>query len=284
MENISFVHSAQFGFQTPVYCIISDERVHRIKSPRMYNRILEQMGLSGAYVPFMVMEQDLGRALESLKVLNISGANISAPYKEKATQFMDILSEGAQIIGSINTVVCKAGMLKGYNTNAIGFMDALTAMNFEAAGKRALVFGSGGTSRAVAFILNWLRAESVTIVGRDKERTWAVADRFSGQGLLLPDLDGRRFSVDIVINTTSVSSPDESPELNDRISRLELAGHPTILDLNYGRRENFWRQRARSANLDFHDGLSVLAYQARRTFALWTGMEVPPETFLNALQ
>ena len=52
MENISFVHSAQFGFQTPVYCIISDERVHRSKSPLMYNRVLQQMGLNGAYVPF----------------------------------------------------------------------------------------------------------------------------------------------------------------------------------------------------------------------------------------
>ena len=60
MENISFVHSAQFGFQTPVYCIISDERVHRIKSPRMYNRILQQMGLAGAFVPFMVAPDDLG--------------------------------------------------------------------------------------------------------------------------------------------------------------------------------------------------------------------------------
>ena len=284
MENISFVHSAQFGFQTPVYCIISDERVHRIKSPRMYNRILQQMGLAGAFVPFMVAPEDLGRALESLKILNISGANISAPYKEKAARFMDILSEGAQIIGSVNTVVCKSGLLKGYNTNAIGFMDALAAMQFEAAGKRALIFGSGGVARSVAFILNWLRAEKVTIVGRDKERTWALAERFSGHALLFSDLDGRKFSEDIVINTTSVSNADESPELHDHISRLDLSGCQLILDLNYGRRENFWKKRALDLNLPFHDGLAALAFQARRTFALWTGMEVPPEAFLDALQ
>ncbi len=284
MENISFVHSAQFGFQTPIYCIISDERVHRIRSPRMYNRILQRMGLIGAYVPFMVDPENLGRALESLKVLNISGANISAPYKEKATQFMDILSEGAQIIGSVNTVVCKAGLLKGYNTNAIGFMDALCAMGFEAAGKRALVFGSGGVARAVAFILNWLRAEKVTIAGRNKERIWDLANRFSGQGLLLSELDGRKFSVDIVINATSVSSPDESSELSSQVSRLELSGCQIILDLNYGRRENFWQQRAQELDLTFQDGLSALAFQARRTFSLWTGMEVPPEAFLAALQ
>lgn len=284
MENISFVHSAQFGFQTPVYCIISDERVHRIKSPQMYNRILQEMGLKGAYVPFMVAPDNIGRALESLRYLNISGANITVPYKEKAVQFMDILSEGAQIIGSINTVVCKEGKLKGYNTNAIGFMDALNAMKFEVAGKRAMVFGSGGAARAVAFILNWLQASRVTIVGRSKERTSTVADQINGHARLLEELNGRDNSVDIVINTTSVSSPDESPEMADRIANLNITNCQLFFDLNYGRRENFWQQRAQTLDVEFIDGITTLAYQARRTFSLWTGMDVPPESFLKALE
>jgi shikimate dehydrogenase len=95
---------------------------------------------------------------------------------------MDILSEGAQIIGAINTVVCKEGKLKGYNTNAIGFMDALSAANFEVAGKRALVFGTGGAAKAVAFIFNWLQAGQVTIVGRNKDRTWSLADKDQRKG------------------------------------------------------------------------------------------------------
>jgi shikimate dehydrogenase len=284
MENISFIHTAQFGFQTPIYCIISDERVYRTRSPQMYNRILQQMGLTGAYVPFMVTSDDLGRALESLKVLHISGANITAPYKEKACRFVDVLSEGAQIIGSINTIVCKAGLLKGYNTNAIGFMDALSSLGIEVAKKRILVFGNGGMARAVAFILNWLRADKVMIVGRNKARTWALADQFSGQGLLLSDLDDQTFSVDIVVNATSVSSPDESPELSNYVSRLSLSGCHMILDLNYGRGVNFWQKRAEELEVAFEDGLSTLAFQARRTFSLWTGMDVPPQAFLNALQ
>jgi shikimate 5-dehydrogenase len=55
-------------------------------------------------------------------------------------------------------------------------------------------------------------------------------------------------------------------------------------DLNYGRRTNFWQQRATALDIDFKDGISVLAFQARRTFSLWTGMDVPPETFLKALK
>jgi shikimate dehydrogenase len=284
MENISFVHSAKFGFQMPVYCIISDERVHRIKSPQMYNRVFKTMGLNAAYVPFMVAPEHLGSALESLRVLNICGANITAPYKERAVQFMDILSEGAQIIGAINTVVCKEGKLKGYNTNAIGFMDALAQVGFEVAGKRALVFGTGGVARAAAFILNWLQAETVIIVGRNPEHTQAVAEQVSGQPVALADINGRSFAVDIVVNATSVSSPDESVELAQQIAQLDVSGCELIYDLNYGRRENFWQQRAQTLDVRFLDGLSALAFQARRTFSLWTGMNVPPENFVAALK
>ncbi len=284
MENISFVHSAQFGFQTPVYCIISDERAHRLRSPRMYNRILGEMGLKGAYVPLMVAPDDIGKAMESLRVLNFSGANITVPYKEKACQFMDVLSEGAQIIGSINTIVCKEGKLKGYNTNAIGFMDALNAMNFEVAGKRALVVGTGGAARAVAFILNWLQAQSVAIAGRNMDRTRVVADQVSGRALSISDLSGSDTTVDIVVNAASVSSPDESPEMAERVSALDFPNCQLMFDLNFGRRINFWQQRAHELGVDFTDGVTTLAYQARRTFSLWTGMDVPPETFLSALE
>jgi shikimate dehydrogenase len=284
MENISFVHSAHFGFQTPVYCIISDERVYQIKSPLMYSRVLQEMGLNGAYVPFKVAPQDLGQALESLRILNISGANITVPYKERACQFMDILSEGAQIIGAINTVVCKEGKLKGYNTNAIGFMDALSAANFEVSGKRALVFGTGGAAKAVTFIFNWLQADQVTIVGRHKDHTKTLADKIDGTGRLLDQLNGATIDVDIVVNATSVSSPDEGPELADRIAQTNFGNCQLFIDLNYGRRSNFWQDRAQALEIPFLDGISVLANQARRTFSLWTGIDIPPETFLNALQ
>ncbi len=284
MQNLSFTQSTRFGFQTPVYCIISDERVYRLKSPRMYNRVLREMGLSATYVPFMVAPQNLGQALESLRILNISGANISVPYKELATQHMDVLSQGARVIGAINTVVCKQGKLKGYNTNAIGFMEAMAAAGFKVAGKRALVFGTGGAARAMAFILNWLQAEKVIIVGRNKDRTWAVADQVKGQGILLSDLKGQNYPVDIVVNTTSVSSPDESRKLADQVTRLKIPNCEMIYDLNYGRCENFWQQRALALGITFLDGVTTLAYQARRSFSLWTGLNVPPEVFLKALQ
>ncbi|MGA6927603.1 MAG: shikimate dehydrogenase [Desulfosarcina sp.] len=284
MKQASGILDAVNAFHTKVFCIISDQRVCRSKSPRMFSTVLGQTGIDGAYVPFMVDNGNIGKALESLRVLNIAGANITAPFKEKVLPYLDVLSEGANIIGAVNTIVCKKDQLKGYNTNAIGIMDTLNEVGFEVAGKKALVIGTGGAARAVLFILNWLRAESVIVAGRDRQKTTLLADHFSGQALTLNDLATVPLNVDIVVNATSVSSGDESGELSGIVGNMKSSGCQLVFDLNYGRHDNIWQQLAEKNGIRFIDGLSCLAYQARRTFLLWTGREVPQELFLKALE
>ena len=267
-----------------VYCILSDERVFQAKSTRIFSTVLQRQGIKASYVPFKVKPGDLGQALNSLRILNIAGANVTVPYKEAVIPFLDILSEGANVIGAINTIVCDGDKLKGYNTNAIGVMDALSSVDFAVDGKRALVFGTGGAARAVVFILNWLRTENVYITGRDPAKVNGLVDTFGGEALNVSDLPETRLPVDLIINATSVSSMEEGPELADVAGRLDVPDCRLILDLNYGRRENFWEKMALARDIRFIDGLPPLAYQARRTFALWTGMQVPPEEFLEALK
>ncbi len=110
---------------TKIFCIFGDERVFRLKSPDIFSAVMKQVGVKGTYVPFMVEPERIGEAVRSLNVLNIAGANVTVPYKEAVIPHLDDLSEGATIIGSVNTIVRKSGKLKGYNTNAIGFMDSL---------------------------------------------------------------------------------------------------------------------------------------------------------------
>jgi len=266
-----------------VFCIISDERAFRSKSPVMFSHVLKRMGIKGVYVPFKVYPDMIGSAMHSLRVLNIDGANISVPYKELVTPHLDVLSEGANIIGAINTIVCDGEKLKGYNTNAIGFMDTLEDVGFDVPGKSALVFGTGGAAKAVVFILNWLRAESIIIAGRDMEKAGAIAKRIGGKAISMEEVARSPISTDIVINATSVSSPDESPELAELISKMKISNCEIFIDLNYGRRKNFWKDIAEANNLKFMDGLPTLANQASRCFSLWTRIDVEPAEFLNAL-
>ena len=267
-----------------VYCIISDERAYRAKSTAIFSTVLKRMGIKGAYVPFKVAPDQVGQALQSLRILNIAGANVTVPYKETVLPFLDILSEGANIIGAINTIVVNGDKLKGYNTNAIGFMDALSYADFDAENKSALVFGTGGAARAVVFILNWLRTKTIYLSGRDEEKMRQMVERFGGEAKSLSSLEGQQLPVDIVVNATSVSSSDESPEMATLAASLGLSSCELVVDLNYDRPKNFWKKMAENKEIQFMDGLMPLAYQARRTFALWTGLQVPPEEFISAIE
>lgn len=266
-----------------VYCILGDERVMRSKSPIIFSTVLKRIGLKAVYVPFSVDSLRIGSALQSIRVLNIAGANITIPFKEKVIPHLDVLSEGANIIGAINTIVRSGDILKGYNTNAIGFMDALNDSGFEVEGKSALVFGTGGAARAIVFILNWLRTTSIFVVGRDREKTLQIVERFGGEAMRPEDLADRTPAVEIVVNATSVSSPDESSDMAALLEKLSLKNCELVVDLNYGRSNNLWQDLSRRIGSRFMDGLSSLAYQSRRTLALWTGIQVPPEEFLKAL-
>ncbi len=266
-----------------VYCILGDERAFRTKSPHMFSKVMENLGLRAGYVPFKVVPDRIGQAIQSLRVLNMAGANVTVPYKEAVVPHMDILSEGANIIGAVNTIVCDGDTLKGYNTNAIGIMDALADSGFKAEGKSALIFGTGGAAMAAAFILNWLRTGTIYVTGRDESKCRRIVEKFGGETIGLNTLADNSLPVHIVVNATSVSTADESASMAALAKKLELPDCELVFDLNYGRDRNFWEELAIKNGVRFIDGLAPLAYQARRTFALWTKLQVPPEEFIKAL-
>jgi shikimate dehydrogenase len=241
------------------------------------------MGIKGAYVPFQVAPGDVGQAMQSLRILNIAGANITVPYKETVVPHMDVLSEGANIIGAVNTIVRNGTELKGYNTNAIGFMDALNEAGFDAEDKSALVFGTGGAAKAAVFILSWLRTRAIHVAGRNAGRTEEIVARFSGEAHSLAAIAKNPPHADIIVNATSVSNVNESSEMDALVGALDIPGCELVVDLNYDRPGNFWEKMARKQGAQFMDGLKPLAYQARRTLSLWTGLQVPPEAFIEAL-
>jgi shikimate dehydrogenase len=206
------------------------------------------------------------------------------PYKEAVIPYLDSFSEGAQMIGAINTIVRHGDELKGYNTNAIGFMDALRDINFDVAGKKALVVGNGGMAKAIVFILNWLLADTIHIAARNQEKSGRIVSKIGGRAMPLHLLAHEPVSADIVINATSVSDPEESPEMAALVQGLRVPGCKLLVDLNYGRRKNFWNEWAIRHDIAFINGQSTLAHQARRSFLLWTGIQIPAEEFKQVLE
>jgi shikimate dehydrogenase len=132
--------------------------------------------------------------------------------------------------------------------------------------------------------MNWLRAESILVVGRSEKKAQGIVHRIGGEVRPLESLLGQTIPTHIVVNATSVSSPEEAPELVALIASLQVPGCELVFDLNYGRSPNFWHDMARARGIPFRDGLTPLAHQAKRTFALWTGVQVAASEFLKAIE
>lgn len=250
----------------------------------MFSYVLKKTGIRAHYVPFKVMPEDIPSAIHSLRMLNMDGANIAVPYKEAVIPYVDVLSEGANIIQAVNTISFTENGIKGYNTNAIGFMDTLEETGFETTGKSALVFGTGGGSKAVIFILNWLRTGTITVVGRRLANLETYAKMFGCRTKLLNEVGDNPPQADIIINTTPVSGREEAPEMAELTAKLAADNCELVIDLNYDREYNVWKEMAEKKGIRFVDGLTVLSHSARRTLMLWTRVDVEPKEFIRAIE
>ncbi|MEW5723030.1 MAG: shikimate dehydrogenase [Thermodesulfobacteriota bacterium] len=267
-----------------VFGLLSDHRAFNSKSPAMHNAVLRRCGLEGVYLPFRVEPVFLDEAVAGLRALGLAGANVTVPYKEAVLPFLDGLAPEAEAIGAVNTIVIEAGELIGHNTDAAGFLEALTGVGFEPAGASAVVLGAGGAAKAVAWALVQAGAGRVVMAGRDPDRTAATARRLGVHPADLAScLDGI-LKTDLLVNATSVSGPAEDPDLARRIEGTRLSGCRLVFDLNYGREPNMWRDLAAANRTAFEDGLFMLAHQARLAFRLWTGLDVEAREFAAALR
>jgi shikimate dehydrogenase len=253
-------------------------------SPAMHNAAFRELGLDFLYVPFWVKREELGRAIEGMRALNIKGLNVTIPHKVAVLQFLDELDPLAEKIGAVNTIVNDDGLLKGYNTDASGFLQALLERGIEPEGRNIVILGAGGASRAVSFILAD-RGAHLVILNRLLELDWAeeLAGRISrifGKEVKALELNkenliGALGKADILVNTTSVGmnpNIDETPVASDL-----LRSGIVVFDIVYNPVKTRLLREAEMARAKTIGGLDMLVWQGALAFEKWTGRKAPVE-------
>ena len=148
-----------------------------------------------------------------LKNTDLSGFNVTIPYKQKVMPCLDEIEETARIIGAVNTVVKKDGILTGYNTDYIGFLNMLKENGIRTEGRRFAVLGDGGASKAVQAALRCLSADYDIVRRSPKEGTITFEEMYEREAVYQG-----------IINATPVGmSPKDSETPVDirRFSNLE---------------------------------------------------------------
>jgi shikimate dehydrogenase len=257
-----------------IYGVIGDPVSHSL-SPVMHNAAFRHLKMDCVYYPFAVKSEGLRDAILGAKALGFGGLNVTIPHKESVLEIMQG-GEMAIDIGAANTIDFKR--MKAFNTDAPGAIDSLKDNGVEVSGKKVLVLGAGGASRAVVYILAKSGAE-VTIVNRTRPKSLELAaametyGNVAGKGLENIRDDAR--SADIIINTTSVGM---YPNVNSTLLTHDmLNSSQVVFDLVYKPLETRLLKEAKKANSKTIDGLTMLVRQGARSFEIWTGVKPPVE-------
>ena len=263
-------------------CGIIGDPIEHTMSPVMHNAAFKKLGLDYVYLAFPVKPEELGRAVDGIRALNIRGLSITIPHKVAVSPFLDELDTLADKIGAINTIVNSNGVLKGYNTDAGGFLQALIERGIEPKGKKVVILGAGGASRAISFILAE-RGASLVILNRTWSKAEACADRiseiFQSEATALKlnreNLATALSQADILVNATSVGM---SPNVNQTpVSANLLKAGLIVFDIVYNPIKTRFQTEAELAGATVIGGLDMLIWQGALAFEKWTGLKAPFE-------
>jgi len=191
---------------------------------------------------------------------DLAGLNVTIPYKESIIPFLDELSDAATEIGAVNTISMKNGILKGYNTDVLGFGDSLFTWLKEKP-KGALILGTGGASKGIAYVL---RKAGIPYL--------KVSRSLEKGNLTYSDLDGSILSeYSLIINTTPLGT---FPNINTApdIPYKLLTKRNCLYDLVYNPEKTVFLKSGITKNCQTKNGLEMLVAQAEYSWGIWNAI------------
>ncbi|MDO6624008.1 shikimate dehydrogenase [Oceanihabitans sp. 1_MG-2023] len=194
-----------------------------------------------------------------LKDTSIKGFNITIPYKELIIKYVDKLDKNAEKIGAINTIkFTKKGKLKGYNTDYYGFKKSLSP-HLKPHHKTALILGTGGASKAIAFALQKLDI-TYTYVSRNATKENQISYQQLTEEMIT--------NSSIIINCTPLGTYPDVKACPDIPYRAITEKH-LLFDLIYNPEESTFLNYGKQKNATIINGYKMLELQAEKSWSIW---------------
>ncbi|MDP6604630.1 MAG: shikimate dehydrogenase [Dehalococcoidia bacterium] len=259
-------------------------------SPHFQQAALDAAGVDARYEAWDTLPASLPQAVERLRSAGLLGANITVPHKVEALRLIDRPDALAELVGAVNTITNRDGLLYGTNTDVHGVLQSLEDGGVEIAGRTVLLIGAGGAARAVVVAMRQGRAGALTIANRTEARAHDVA---SAAGDELPvavcplDPSTTPFQEamarsELVIHSTSLGMRNGPDEQATAVPAELFRAGQTAFDLVYTPERTPFLQAAERAGARTIGGLSMLVHQGAESFRLWTGEQPPLDVMFEA--
>lgn len=249
--------------------------LRRRHSAIMHNAAFAAHGIDARFELQAIEPTEVGGFFEQARGPEWMGFGVTAPYKQMAIPFLDVVEAGAEAIGAVNNGVRRDdGSLVGFNTDADGFIAAVESMGVSVSGRPAVVFGAGGAARAVVWALLDSGAETVHVANRSLQRSHELAKSMAAYGPVAaasPDDDATLSALAacaIAVNATTVGMTVDDLAFDVTPLRADAL----VFDLVYVPPETPLVAAATARGLKVCNGLEMLVRQGEIAFERWTGI------------
>lgn len=193
------------------------------------------------------------------KEQNLKGLNVTIPYKEEVIKYLDKLDTTAKKIGAVNTIkFTKRGNLKGYNSDVVGFENSIKPL-LKKHHKKALILGTGGASKAIAFVLKKNNIK-YKFVSRSPEGKKEISYDSLTQEVL------QKYSV--IINCTPLGTAPNI-EKCPNIPYQYLTEKHLLFDLIYNPEVSTFLSKGKEKGTAIKNGFEMLELQAEESWRIW---------------
>ena len=211
--------------------------------------------ISSKYLNFDLI--DVKQIYELTKEFNLSGLNVTIPYKESIIQYLDETDSKAKQIGAVNTIKFLNNKMIGYNTDYIGFKKSLQNLSNINIPKNALILGTGGASKAVKFALSELGIDFKTVsrIKNNADYTYQEINKYI--------IDKK-----LIINCSPVGT---FPNINDspKIPYQYLTSENFLYDLIYNPDKTLFLKKGDEIGCFTKNGIEMLKIQAEKAWGIW---------------
>jgi len=275
----------QLGPETAVYGVVADPIGHSL-SPQIHNAAFAQAEMNAVYCPFRVPVDDLEQFVKDVPRLGIRGLSVTIPHKEAISRHLTKVDPAAKGIAAVNTVLFRDGQIIGYNTDYKAAMDSIErglgradGSSSPLTGKRVLVLGAGGVSRAIMYGLQ-KRGAKATIASRTRDRADKLAKEFGGRAV---EWNARHNAdVEVLVNGTPIGmhpNVDETP-----FNRSYLRPGMLVFDTVYNPESTLLIKEAREHSCRVATGVEMFVGQAALQYQLFTGKPAPTDVMRDTLK
>jgi shikimate dehydrogenase len=259
-------------------------------SPPMHHAALAGLGLDWTYIAMPVKPGDLETAVYGARTLGMIGLNCTLPHKEVLLELVDEADAAARLIGAVNTLHFTDQGIRGYNTDALGYIETVSKeADFNFKGCHVFQSGAGGAGRAMAVGAAQAGMARLTLANRDPDKALALADHlhdhFPDLEVVVAETENQKLeyaeSADLIANATSLGMRDGDPlPVPTRI----LGSKHTVFDTVYVSAETPLLVEAQKQGARPVSGLGMLARQGAASLRIWSGMEPDEELMISTLR